>query len=456
MRWRPQETDVKNPVAASLRKAWHQGLRKAFSLFPQAIRFAVFRSFVRCDPAPDKSLQLKIAETREELEACFKLLHDAYVGAGFMKPAPSGLRATIYHALPTTTTLCAKYDGQVVGTLSLIRESVFGFPLQAIFDLKDIRARGGKIAEVSALAVHPDFRKTGGAILFPLMKFMYEYCTTFFDTRHLVIAVHPTRIEMYESLLFFQRLTEKEVDNYDFANGAPAVGASLDLRGAPRKLKEVYGRKSRQKNLYHYFTKLRLPNIMLPQRRYYTTNDPVMTTELLDHFFNQRTNVFRELGTREKMLLHSIYDLPEHQSMLPPLDEVVPDLAEPEGEGGAGGRHLRQHQRYSLKCPGNFMISVDGRTEVATLSVVELSIFGFLAHCSIPIPTKQWGEATIQLGNEEQSTVRAMAVRGRESGGRVFYGFTLAEPDRAWRKFVGALTAGVTHEDLAHATRFLQ
>ena len=105
----------------------------------------------------------------------------------------------------------------------------------------DIACVGGKIAEVSALAVHKDFRKTGGAILFPLMKFMYEYCTTFFDTRHLVIAVHPTRIEMYESLLFFERLTENKVDNYDFANGAPAVGASLDLKHAPRKYREVYG-----------------------------------------------------------------------------------------------------------------------------------------------------------------------------------------------------------------------
>jgi hypothetical protein len=54
--------------------------------------------------------------------------------SGYMKPAPGSAR-TIYHALPTTTTLCAKYDGKVVGTLSLIRESLFGFPLQAIFDL---------------------------------------------------------------------------------------------------------------------------------------------------------------------------------------------------------------------------------------------------------------------------------------------------------------------------------
>ncbi|HRA62596.1 MAG TPA: hypothetical protein PLY50_08220, partial [Burkholderiaceae bacterium] len=142
----------KRSLAANIRKLWHDSLRRVFSLLPQSLRFSVFRSFVDCDPAPDERLVLKIAETKEELEACFELLHDAYVSSGFMKPAPSGLRATIYHALPTTTTLCAKFDGEVVGTLSLIRESVFGFPLQAIFDLKAVRARGGKIAEVSALA----------------------------------------------------------------------------------------------------------------------------------------------------------------------------------------------------------------------------------------------------------------------------------------------------------------
>jgi len=155
------------------------------------------------------------------------VLHDAYVDSGFMKPDPSGMRVTIYHALPTTTTLCAKYDGQVVGTISLVRESALGVPLQRIFDLSGVREKEGHIAEVSALAVHRKFRKTGGSILFPLMKFMYEYCTTFFDTRHLVIAVNPSHIEMYESLLFFKRLTANMVENYDFVNGAPAIAWNL-------------------------------------------------------------------------------------------------------------------------------------------------------------------------------------------------------------------------------------
>ena len=424
------------------KRLFHQSLRKLFSFFPKAIRFAIYRSFVDGDPQPDERLQLKIAETRDELEACFRLLHDAYVSSGFMRPSPSGMRATIYHALPTTTTLCAKFDGEVVGTISLIRESVFGFPLQAIFDLRQVRAKGGKIAEVSALAVHPKFRKTGGTILFPLMKFMYQYCSTYFDTRHLVIAVNPNRIEMYESLLFFQRLTEQTVAKYDFANGAPAVGASLDLGDAPALYKKIYGRKSRRKNLYHYFTKLELPNITLPGRRYFMTNDPVMTPELLDYFFNQRTQVFANLEERDKALLHSIYDLPQYRPFLP------------SGFSDSSPSHfMRQHHRYSFKCSGIFKVEVDGQKEVHELTVFECSEFGFLARSKTPLNVLVWGDAVIQLGKSERSRFKAQAVGAKQVAG--FYGFKLVEPDLAWRKFVSALKSGQTHEDMTNATQFL-
>jgi GNAT superfamily N-acetyltransferase len=434
---------MKNSFARGITKLFHQSVRKVFSFFPRPVRFAVYRSFVDCDPSPDARLVLKIAETKEELEACFKLLHDAYVSSGFMLPSPSGLRVTIYHALPTTTTLCAKYDGEVVGTMSLIRESVFGFPLQAIFDLTQVRAKRGKIAEVSALAVHPKFRKTGGAILFPLMKFMYEYCTTFFDTRHVVIAVNPNRIEMYESLLFFKRLTEKHVENYDFANGAPAVGASLDFKEARGQLKRAYSGKSRNKNLHHYFTKLKLPNIVIPGRRFYTTNDPVMTPELLDYFFNQRTQVFAQLEDREKALLYSIYNLPEYSKYLPA------SFSDQEPE-----RIARQHQRYSFKCAGIFDLELGGARETHEITMVDCSQHGFLAHSKTPITTQVWGDAVIRLGPTERSKIRALVVGGKKDAG--FYGFKMAEPDLIWRKFVGALESGTTHGDMDNATRFLR
>src|SRR3990167_1966791 len=435
---------MNNSQALAAKRFLHHALRKAFSVFPRSLRFAVYRSFVDCDPKPDERLVLKIAQTKEELEACFRLLHDAYVGSGFMRPDPSGMRATIYHALPTTTTLCAKFDGEVVGTISLIRESVFGFPLQSIFDLHDIREKRGRIAEVSALAVHQKFRKTGGSILFPLMKFMYEYCTTFFDTRHMVIAVNPNRIEMYESLLFFERLTETSVEHYDFVNGAPAVGASVDLHLAPEIFKRVYGRKPKRKNLYRYFLRTKLRNIMMPSRRYFTTNDPVMTPDLLDYFFNQCTHTFQNLSEREKGLLHSIYNLPEYKPVLPTIFS----------ESSFRTRQ-RKHQRYSLKCPGSFSVTGPEKTDVYALRVVELSADGFLAHSKVPLPANVWGEAIIQLGHDEKSVTKAMVVRGSHKGPYGFYGFKLLEPDLPWRKLVGVLKSGMIDADLDNASRFL-
>ena len=430
------------PVIARLRFLITQTGRKLFSMLPQKRRHEVYRSFVDCK-IPNERLVLKIAESREELEACFKLLHDAYVSSGFMTPDPSGMRVTIYHALPTTTTLCAKIGDQVVGTLSLIRESAIGFPLQRIFDLTDVREKEGRIAEVSALAVHPRYRRTGGTILFPLMKFMYEYCTTFFDTRHLVIAVNPRHIEMYESLLFFKRLTANVVENYDFVNGAPAVGAALDLKHAPEVMRKAYASKPPNRNLHRYFCETKLPNIQIPHRRFFTTNDPVMTPDLIDYFFNQRTTVFADLSDRKKALLHLIYDLPEYKKVLPP----------PPGDGVA--RQIRQHRRFSVKCPARLANSNPLASGAIQVEVNEVSRYGFRARVAQQIPADVWLNATVQLGLNEVSRLTVQAVQETDMNDHHYCGFRIGEPDLVWRKFVTALYEGHTHTDLDQATRFL-
>ncbi len=428
---------MKRSLASMARKTLHQLARVALSVLPRAWRFGLFRSLIDCDDQPDTRLELKIADTQDELEACFRILHDAYVAAGFMQPDPSGLRVTIYHALPTTTTLCAKWDGRVVGTISMIREGVFGFPLQSVFNLGQVRSKTGKIAEISALAIDPRFRRTGGRILFPLMKFMYEYCRGYFDTRHIVIAVNPNKIEMYESLLFFQRLQAKVVDNYDFANGAPAVGAVLDLQHAPDVFCQAYGHKRASKNLHRYFVQTRLANIRAPNRRFFTTNDPVLTPAMMDHFFNQRTAVFQSLNDRQRLLLRSIYDHPDYHAVLP---QPSP--------GATAQLTLRQHQRFSIRCPGRLSVrSYDTRLDYP-LQVIELSRHGFLAECALPLPEGTRGWIEIDLGASDTAFAEATAVRRHEAGGQVFYGFSVPQPDAAWQRCVLALQTGSTHADL--------
>lgn len=426
-------SSMKRSLRSVLRRAVHQLTRRALALLPRAWRFALVRAMVDCPLDPGPGLQLKIADTREELEACFALLHDAYVGEGFMAPDPSGLRVTDYHALPTTTTLCAKIDGRVVGTLSLIREGVFGFPMQTAFDLGSVRAKPGRIAEVSALAVHRDHRGTGGRILFPLMKFMYEYCTTYFDTRHLVIAVNPNKIELYEALLLFQRLPAASVDHYDFANGAPAVGATLDLSTASDAMRSVYGGRSARRNLHAYFVDWRLPNLVAPLRRYHTTNDPVMTESLIEHFFVRRTRAYASMDPRRQLLLRSMYALGPSPT------------AEASADHRAGTR--RVHPRYSISFPACWR-PMGGGPELR-LRLTDLSLSGFRAESDRPVPIGQRGWLAVELGEGLWSAVDATVVRAAGGAGGLSHGFRIGEPDAAWRSCVQALQQGRTHADLA-------
>lgn len=426
-----------------LRSPGRRLIRLVLSWLPRPLRYALYRQLVRCDVAPDPRLVLKLAETKEELEACFRLLHDAYVDAGFMKPDPSGMRVTIYHALPTTTTLLARFDGRVVGTVSLIRESAMGFPMQKIFRIDEIRRAGGNIAEVSALAIAREFQSAGGIILFPLMKFMYEYSTRLFDTRHLVIAVNPNRIALYESILFFRRLEQNAVDHYDFVNGAPAVGAHLDLGRVSEIFRRHYGGKAQTKNLFEYFLELRLPNIVFPDKRFYTTNDPVMTPELIEHFFNRCTRVFASMAPREMLRMHSIYDLPEYRKCLPPIPQEIKNRL-----------RQRRHPRFSVICPARFVLDAGTPPQTFPIKVVECSLSGFRARSEKSLPLNSIGTVSIDLGQSERSRMRTHVLRKARSERNTFV-FDVAAPDPAWQKFVNALSKASTHGDLEQATRFM-
>ena len=409
-----------------MRRVVRRWSRSLLAALPESVRFALYRRMADLKPVNEGRLELKIAASQEELTACFGLLHDAYVGSGFMRPHPSGLRVTPYHALPTTTTLCAKVDGVVVGTISIIREGVFGFPMQSAFDISSVRAKEGRIAEISALAIHPRWRKTGGSILFPLMKFMYGYCTRYFDTRHLVIAVNPAHIEMYESLLFFRRLTANVVEHYDFVNGAPAVGATLDLHEAPELFKRAYAHKPGRRNLHRYFTETELAEISYPPRPWHTSNDPMLTPELLDHFFHEHT-VFNDLDDRRQSLLHSIYREPEWARVLPRR-----------ACGKDAPHSMRRETRHSMSCPATLM-APGHHSAAQRVTIVEISGHGFLARTTRSLAVGTRCSLTAELGRGVLSHALAEVVRQAKSDAGQLYGFHIENPDDAWLRCVAWL-----------------
>jgi hypothetical protein len=268
------------------------------------------------------------------------------------------------------------------------------------------------------------------------MKFMHNYSWWYFDTRHLVIAVHPERIELYESLLGFDRLQANVVDEYDFANGAPAVGATLDLNELPAYFEAHYGNKPARKNLFTFFMESRPPNLKLPERTYFVTNDPVLTPSLLDYFFNRRVPVLASLPARQRELLHSIYDVEGFREVLP--KESVMLTQHP----------MRRHQRYSIRLPASAEMAPG---ETIRMSIIEVSRHGCQAECTAILPLDRPLLLEVSLGEVRTSRVRAVTVRRHGVEGLVLYGFRVDDPDEAWIACVQALEQGVTSRDLLRA-----
>jgi hypothetical protein len=291
-------------------------LRKLILILPFFIKSRIIRSIIRFPSSIDPELHFKVAETQEELEQAFAILHDAYVGDGLMKPHSSGLRVTKYHSLHSTTTLVAVEKGIVVGTVSLVRKNSFGLPLEAIFRIDHLPA-GDRIVEVSSLAIKKGLQKQRGRILFPLLKFMFHYSTEYFGVSHFVIAVNPKWFDFYQSVLLFTRLAKKQVESYDFVNGAPAIGGILDLKRAYKEYLLTYGGKSLEKNLFHFFTDLAPTNMEFPMRKKGMIWDPVLTPALMEYFFLKKTDTFLKLTEFELSILRELYNTEEYCRIIP-------------------------------------------------------------------------------------------------------------------------------------------
>ena len=192
------------------------------------------------------------------------------------------------------------------------------------------------------------------------MKFMYDYCTTFFDTRHLVIAVILGNIEMYEALLF-PAAHGKRGGELRFRQRCAGGGRHPRSQGRAGSLPQGLRQPPVRRDLHAYFMVNKLANIQWPHRRFYTTNDPVPDPRTTRLFF-QSADPVRLLSDRKKALMHSIYDLPEYRAVLPnaPLREE--------------GHDIRRHQRFSVRCPGRISFTADdGQVSKVGLEVVQVS-----------------------------------------------------------------------------------
>jgi hypothetical protein len=382
-------------------------LMNSLKYAPQDLRHRFYRSQIALNPTPPPQLRVKLATTRDELESAYRLLHDVYVESKFMRPDPSGMRVSVYNALPSTSTIIATWDGKVVGTVSVIRHTPLGVPLDKIFDIRPLFSGGKRVAEISALAVAKEFRRNSGEIFFPLMKFAYEYWIRYFGLDEVVIAVNPRHSEFYDALLFFRNLSNSMVTNYDFVNGNPAVGKRLNLQEALKVFSRHYGKSSRKRNLFSYFVELQMPNLHFPERRFAKISDPTLTPELYEYFFKRKTRLESQFSDREKFLLSRLYNHEKFASVFP------------------FAMRSQSAIRHDVNCQ-----AVLGKAGARVLNV---SSGGFCLAGLKSVELNKTLSIQIALNNSAMVSLDACPVWADDQGK---YGFSIQSGNEGWKEFI--------------------
>ena len=173
-------------------------------------------------------VQLKVASTREEREATFRLIYNAYSRSGLCEPNSYGMRFTQHQMLSTTDIFIAKLRGEVICTLSLARDGELGLPLEDLYaeEVAERRAQGLKLAEVTCLADRRSEPKRFFELFCDLSRLMVQLAEKA-TIDQVLIAVHPRHAAMYRRYMAFHQCGE--LKHYQTVRGNPAVALCLDL-----------------------------------------------------------------------------------------------------------------------------------------------------------------------------------------------------------------------------------
>ena len=173
-----------------------------------------------------KGCAIERACTLSDLRAAYALVHDVFVGTGYIRPESGGMRLRIYEACPETATFVAKKDGNVVGVLSVVLDSPeLGLPSDAAFkgELDGLRENKLQLCEVTNQAVAKEYRRS--AVLTELMRCATAYMLDVGCDRA-IATVSPKHSGFYKLVGFDQLGGER---SYSEKLHDPVVALFADL-----------------------------------------------------------------------------------------------------------------------------------------------------------------------------------------------------------------------------------
>jgi ribosomal protein S18 acetylase RimI-like enzyme len=173
-----------------------------------------------------RGASIERAYTLDDLREAYRLVHQVYLGTGYLSPEPAGMRLRIYETTSETATFVAKKDGRVVGVLSVVGDSPdLGLPSDTAFrvELDQLRAKDYRLCEVTNQAVEEAYRKS--AVPTELMRCAIAHGVK--GGYHFgIVSVSPSHNGFYD-LMGFRRLGSER--SYSEKIHDPVVALSVDI-----------------------------------------------------------------------------------------------------------------------------------------------------------------------------------------------------------------------------------
>lgn len=189
--------------------------------------------------APESSVEIRPIRGDAELDAVYRITHDAFLEQGYCKAQPDGRLIHYPHLdrIPETTILVALIDGAICGTISLTLDGPQGFHVDSDFkpECDEIRREGRRLAAAWRMATRSscrDERKVVMALILGALRGTFDA-----SVQTTVFTFNPRHERVYQRLLNMTTVARNQ--ETDGLENAPAVFMRMDAETVPERLRKA-------------------------------------------------------------------------------------------------------------------------------------------------------------------------------------------------------------------------
>lgn len=360
------------------------------------------------------SVSYEVASTYEDYMESFRLVQNNYKRLR-MTRSDDFLRATKYNLLPTTTVIIAKYNDEVIATITLIIDSSIGLPIDEYQDISNLRSRGGRIVEIGALTVKEEWRSKSRGLFIPLSAYCVKYAHKILGCTVAVCSLRKSVQPFYEDIFCFRQFGETK--KYEGVNNLESVSLFAVFEQMVIDLRDVYGNAPFERNCYRLLKEFPWRNqcdLEVPKYRLITKH--LLTDSEMKSLFKVFSNVLSELDEKDKSIIKNYYqDDRTLEELRSALDEV---------------QAIRKHPRFHVNLRGK----LTSGTSILKARILDVSAKGVSIYTRSKLEESSHYYLIVELEKNISVKLKLQKMWSKK-GNR--YGFLILEvEDRHWNDMI--------------------